>query len=128
MREFLNLDDVLELHTGQIATYGGSDGLRSVARLRSAIAQPKETFGGKYLHGDVFEMAAAYLFHLVPNHPFIDGNKRIGLEAALVFLELNGTTVDAHDEHLVELVPGVAQSQINKPQIAEFFRSHAHAH
>jgi len=125
MLEFLTLDDVLELHTGQIATYGGSDGLRSAELLQSAIAQPEATFGGKYLHGDVFEIAAAYLFHLVQNHPFIDGNKRIGLEAALVFLVLNGTTVDAHDERLVELVLGVAQSQIGKPQVSEFFRTHA---
>ena len=82
MLEFLTLDDVLELDSGQIATYGGSDGLRSAELLQSAIAQPEATFGGKYLHGDVFEMAAAYLFHLVQNHPFIDSNKRIGLEAA----------------------------------------------
>jgi len=70
-------------------------------------------------------MAAAYLFHLVQNHPFIDGNKRIGLEAALVFLELNGQSIEVDDEQLVELVLGVAQGQIDKTQIAEFFRTHA---
>lgn len=128
MLNFVTLDDVLELHAGQIAAYGGSDGLRSAELLQSAIAQPEATFGGKLLHGDVFEMAAAYLFHLVQNHPFIDGNKRIGLEVALVFLELNGATVDADDERLVRLVLGVAQGQIDKPQIAEFFRCHAHTH
>lgn len=124
MLNFLTLDDVMELHAGQIATYGGGDGLRSAELLQSAIAQPEATFGGQFLHRDDFEMAAAYLFHLVQNHPFIDGNKRIGLEAALVFLEINGTSVNADAEHLVELVLGVAQGQIGKPQIAEFFRSH----
>ena len=125
MPGFITVEDVLELHAGQIATYGGSDGVRSAALLESAIAQPEATFGGQYLHRDVVQMAAAYLFHLVQNHPFIDGNKRIGLEAALVFLELNGYSVEAEDEHLVELVLGVAQGQIDKPRIAEFFHTHA---
>ncbi|MFN8705601.1 MAG: type II toxin-antitoxin system death-on-curing family toxin [Planctomyces sp.] len=89
MPEFLTLEDILELHTGQIRNYGGSEGLRSSELLQSAIAQPRVTFGGQFLHNNIFHMAAAYLFHLVQNHPFVDGNKRIGLEAALVFLELN---------------------------------------
>lgn len=125
MPEFLTLEDVLELHAGQISTYGGSPGLRSLDLLESAIAQPQMMFGGQFLHADLFEMAAAYLFHLVQNHPFVDGNKRIGLEAALVFLELNDTSIEVADEPLTELVLGVAQGQIHKPQIAEFFQTHA---
>jgi death on curing protein len=125
MPEFLTLEDMLELHTGQIRSYGGSEGLRSSELLQSAIAQPGVTFGGQFLHNDIFHMAAAYLFHLVQNHPFIDGNKRIGLEAALVFLELNDQSIEANDEQLVELVLGVARGQIDKPQIAEFLRTHA---
>jgi death-on-curing protein len=125
MPEFLTLEDLIELHAGQIRTYGGSDGLRSSDLLQSAIAQPEATFGGQFLHTDIFLMAAAYLFHLVQNHPFIDGNKRIGLEAALVFLELNGQSIEADDDQLVELVLGIAQGQIDKKQIAEFFRTHA---
>ncbi|MFM8583896.1 MAG: type II toxin-antitoxin system death-on-curing family toxin [Planctomycetaceae bacterium] len=123
MPEFLTWDDVLELHAGQIRAYGGSDGLRSSALLQSAIAQPEATFGGQWLHADIFLMAAAYLFHLVQNHPFVDGNKRIGLEAALVFLELNGQSIEAGDEQLVEIVLGVAQGRVDKTQIAEFFMS-----
>ncbi len=125
MPEFLTLEDVLELHAGQINSYGGSEALRSTDLLQSAIAQPEVTFDGQFLHTDIFHMAAAYLFHLVQNHPFIDGNKRIGLEAALVFLELNGHSIEADDEQLVELVLGVAQGQIDKTQIAQFFRIHA---
>ena len=125
MPEFLTLEDVLELHAGQIRRYGGSEGLRSSDLLQSAIAQPEATFGGQFLHVDIFQMAAAYLFHLVQNHPFIDGNKRIGLEAALVFLELNRHSIEAEDEQLVELVLGVAQGQIVKNEIAEFLRTHA---
>ena len=125
MPEFLTLEDILELHTGQIRNYGGSEGLRSSELLQSAIAQPRVTFGGQFLHNNIFHMAAAYLFHLVQNHPFVDGNKRIGLEAALVFLELNDQSIEANDEQLVELVLGVAQGQIDKAQICEFLRTHA---
>jgi len=100
--EFLTLDDLLKRHLTQI----------------------KAMFGGQYLHGDLFEMAAAYLFHVVQNHPFIDGNKRIGLEAAMVFLDLNGHAVDASIEELVDLTLQTAQGQRTKQQIAEFFRTH----
>jgi len=125
MFEFLTIDDVMELHAGQIAKYGGSDGLRSVELLQSAIAQPQATFSGVFLHTDIFQMAAAYLFHLVQNHPFVDGNKRIGLEATLVFLEMNGYSIETHDAFLIDLILGVANGQIEKPEIAEFFRTHA---
>jgi death on curing protein len=125
MPQFLTLDDVLESHAGQIAQYGGSDGIRDVGLLESALAQPEATFGGKHLHADIFQMAAAYLFHLVKNHPFIDGNKRVGLEAALLFLEINGHVVETTDEALVDLVLQTAQGQATKQQIADFFRARA---
>ena len=124
---FLSLDDVLESHTEQIAAYGGSDGIRDIGLLQSALAQPEAMFGGQFLHVDLFEMAAAYLFHIVLNHPFIDGNKRVGLEAALLFLEVNGISVDTTDELLVELVLRTAQGQSNKQEIAQFFRDHVAA-
>lgn len=122
---FLTLDDVLESHAEQIATYGGSAGIRDIGLLQSAIAQPEAMFGGIYLHADLFEMAAAYLFHITANHPFLDGNKRVGLEAAILFLEINGQSIDTTDEKLVELVLRVAQGESHKPEIAAFFRSHA---
>jgi death-on-curing protein len=122
--QFLTLDDLLESHTEQIAAYGGSEGLRDLGLLESALAQPQATLEGEYLHRDLFEMASAYLFHLVRNHPFIDGNKRVGLEAALVFLEINGITVNATDDDFVELVLQTARGESTKQQIAEFFRSH----
>jgi death-on-curing protein len=125
MPEFLTVGDILESHAQQIKRHGGSDGIRDVGLLESAIAQPECKFGGEYLHADIFEIAAAYLFHLVKNHPLIDGNKRIGLEAALVFLEINGHSIDASDEELVELVLQTVVGKLSKPQIAEFFRTNA---
>jgi len=101
---FLTLDDILESPLNQIDTYGGCHGIRDIGLLECAIAQPEASFGGQYLHADIFEMAAAYLYHLVMNHPFVDGNKRVGLEAALIFLEINNENLNCSDEELVDLV------------------------
>lgn len=121
---FLTLDDIIESHLNQIDTYGGSHGIRDIGLLESAIAQPEASFGGQYLHADIFEMAAAYLYHLVMNHPFVDGNKRVGLEAALIFLEINNENLKASDQELVDLVLKTTAGQVGKREIAEFFRSH----
>jgi death-on-curing protein len=121
---FLTLDDIIESHQNQIDTYGGSHGIRDIGLLESAIAQPEASFGGQYLHADIFEMAAAYLYHLVMNHPFVDGNKRVGLEAALIFLEINNENLKASDQELVDLVLKTTAGQVGKLEIAEFFRSH----
>ena len=121
---FLTLDDIIESHQNQIDTYGGSHGIRDIGLLESAIAQPEARFGGQYLHADIFQMAAAYIYHLVMNHPFVDGNKRVGLEAALIFLEINNENLNASDEELVDLVLKTTAGQIGKREIAEFFRSH----
>jgi len=90
---FLTLAEVVEIHTNQIQLYGGTHGIRDIHLLQSALAQPEASFGGVWLHEDLFEMAAAYAFHLSQNHPFLDGNKRTALAAALLFLELNGISV-----------------------------------
>jgi len=121
---FLTLDDIIESHQNQIDTYGGSHGIRDIGLLESAIAQPEASFGGQYLHADIFEMAAAYLYHLVMNHPFVDGNKRLGLEAALIFLEINNENLNASDQELIDLVLKTTAGQVGKREIAEFFRSH----
>jgi death-on-curing protein len=123
--QFLELDDVIEIHAGQISNYGGSGGVRDLRLLESAVAQAEAGFGGQFLHADVYEMAAAYLFHLVMNHPFIDGNKRVGLEAALVFLEINSIVIDASDDELVELVLKTATGIFSKTEISAFLRSHS---
>jgi death-on-curing protein len=121
---FLSLDDILESHQNQIDTYGGSYGIRDIGLVESAIAQPEASFDGQYLHADIFEMAAAYLYHLVMNHPFVDGNKRVGLEAALIFLEINDARLHASDEELADLVLKTIDGQHRKREIAAFFRSH----
>ena len=118
---FLTLEEVLEIHVDQIKRYGGSSGLRDLGLLQSAIATPQSSFGGQYLHVTLFEMATAYLFHIVQNHPFIDGNKRVGAATALVFLKMNGIDISVTNDALVQLVLDVAQGNTNKTGIAEFF-------
>ena len=120
--EFLSLGEIIEIHSDQIARYGGSSGIRDLGLLESAAAMPQTMYGGKFLHTDLFEMASAYLFHLVQNHTFIDGNKRVGAVAADVFLQLNGLQLTASEDDYEQLVLSVAQGHVGKSTIAEFFR------
>jgi death-on-curing protein len=119
---FLTLDEVLAIHADQIRLYGGASGIRDLPPLSSGIAMPETTFDGEYLHGNEFEMAAAYLFHIARNHPFLDGNKRTALMSALVFLGLNGQRLVAEPDSLYELVDGVATGEVDKSGVAVFFR------
>lgn len=121
--DFLLVEDVLRIHADQVERYGGSPDLRDPGLLASAVETPRAMFGGELLHGDLFDMAAAYLFHIVQNHPFVDGNKRTGVAAALVFLDINGVDVDIGEDALVEHVLAVAQGLAHKPDIAAFLRS-----
>jgi death-on-curing protein len=121
--EFLKLDEVVAINKDQIERYGGSIGVRDWGLLKSAIAMPAATFGGQFLHADLCEMAAAYLYHLVQNHPFIDGNKRVGAVAADVFLTLNGIRLTADEDSYADLVLAVARGETSKSAVAEFFRT-----
>lgn len=119
---FLTLDEVLALHADQIDRYGGETGIRDLGLLSSAVATPAATFDGQLLHSSPFEVAAAYLFHICQNHPFLDGNKRTALAAALAFLWLNDIEVIADPEALVDLVLDLATGTLTKADIAVFLR------
>ncbi len=86
----LDVEIVREIHSEVIARFGGAGGVRDMALLESAVAVPQAIFGGKSPYADREEIAAAYLFYLCRNHPFVDGNKRVALGACIVFLRLNG--------------------------------------
>lgn len=122
MPEFLSVEDVLELHDIQVERYGGAGGLRDRGLLESAVAQPEATFDGKPVHEDIYSMAAAYLYHIVMNHPFVDGNKRTGLLAMLVFLDLNGISIEHSTDELFDLTLSVAEGKLDKPDIASTLR------
>lgn len=119
---FLLLADVLDIHRDEIERYGGEFGLRDQGLLESALAMPAAGIVGQYLHEDVYAMAAAYLFHIVKNHPFVDGNKRTGAMVAFVFLGLNGLALNAKEPAYQELVLSVAEGHSGKDEITEFFR------
>ena len=125
MREplFLTLVEVIEIHNNQIELYGGTKGLRDINLLQSAISQPQASFGGEWLHKDLFEMASAYAYHICANHPFLDGNKRAALASALVFLELNRITIDNPRKKLFQAVMGVAQGNVSKKEFAELLKN-----
>lgn len=117
---FLTLDEVLSLHAEQIRLFGGSSGIRDLGLLQSAVGNVEATFDGAFLHDTLFAMAAAYLYGICRNHPFIDGNKRTAAAAALTFLEMNGVEVDAEEDAFYELVIGVAEGRVSKAAVTVF--------
>jgi death-on-curing protein len=115
---YLTVEQVVALHQRQLDRFGGGAGLRDRGLLESAVAQPQAAFGGAFAHDGLFAMAAAYLFHIVSNHPFVDGNKRAGLLAATTFLHLNGIRVLQDSAALYLLTMSVAESRIDKAAVA----------
>jgi death on curing protein len=122
---FLTLAEVIALHDVQLDRFGGLGGIRDAGLLDSALAMPQAGFGDQYAHGDLFEMAAAYLFHLVQNHPFVDGNKRVGFHAAFVFMQMNGWMLTLSEGAAYDLVIATAEGRGTKADIADAFRTHA---
>ncbi len=118
----LTVEIVLEIHAEAIAQFGGSPGLRDRPLLESAIATPQASFGGQSPYADTIEIAAAYLFHLCGNHPFVDGNKRAALGACLVFLQLNGHTPAADGEDWENLTFAVAAGALSRDEITAKLR------
>jgi death-on-curing protein len=118
----LTVDIVREIHSEAIARFGGSDGVRDLALLESAIGAPQAVFGGQSPYEDLEEVAAAYLFYLCRNHPFIDGNRRAALGACLVFLRLNGIQPPPDGEAWEELTLGVASSLLDRGQTTQRLR------
>jgi len=119
---YLSLEQVLALHKAQVEEYGGAHGLREMGGLESALARPQMTFGGEDLYKDVAEKAGALWHSLVMNHPFIDGNKRIGAMAAEFFLGLNGVDLLATDEQLVEITLATARGEMSAEALAIWIR------
>lgn len=112
----LTVEIVREIHQTAIRDFGGSDGIRENALLESAVAAPQATFGGKSIYASLSEIAAAYLYYLCKNHPFLDGNKRTALGACLVFLRLNGVETKPDGPQWEQLVLDVAASRIDREE------------
>ncbi len=121
---FLSLEEVLEIHRQQIERYGGASGVRDLALLESAIAQPQASFSNEFLHASIPAMAAAYLFHICRNHPFVDGNKRVAANAAITFLLMNDWEPTFTEDALVDVVLAVASFSMKKTGLVQFFEAH----
>jgi death-on-curing protein len=119
----LTVEIVCEIHAAAIARFGGLDGVQETALLESAVATPQASFGGRSPYEDLAEVAAAYLFYLCRNHPFIDGNKRTALGACIVFLRLNGLEPKADGPEWEDLARSVAATAIVRDEATQRLRS-----
>ena len=119
---YLSLEQVLQIHEAQVERFGGSAGLRDPGALESAVARPAMTFGGEDLYLDVPSKTAALMHSLVMNHAFVDGNKRVGITAAELFLRLNEYRLEASNPELEELTLTVAKGELDAEALAIWFR------
>ena len=119
---FLKLSEVLLAHDVQIARFDGMYGVRDEGLLESALAQPEATFSGELLHSTIYEQAAAYLYHIAKNHPFVDGNKRTAFAAIDVFLRMNGYILKLTDAQSYDLVLQVVQGNLGKEDLANYIK------
>jgi death-on-curing protein len=119
---FLTLADIVAIHENQIELYGGDSGVRDYTLLSSAISIVEATFDGNYLQKNIYEMGAAYCFHICQNHPFVDGNKRVALVSALIFFDFNDIKIDDEKEELYEIIMSLAKGKVDKYELADLFR------
>lgn len=117
---WIPLDFILEIHSEQISEHGGADGVRDLGLLESALARPKNAFG--YGVQDVCDLAALYGVGIIQNHPFIDGNKRTGLVALELFLEINGFRLVASDEETLASILSVASGEWNDEVLSSWLK------
>ncbi len=119
---FLSIEDVMRIQERVIARDGGLAGVRDVGLLASAVTMPQQVFGGQYVHEDLAAMAAAYLFHLAKNHAFLDGNKRVALASAIMFVRANGVRETVWEDAATEVTLAVASGDMTKDQLTAWFR------
>lgn len=122
MIRYLSVTQVLDLHRVQLTRYGGATGIRDRGALESALARPAMTFGGEDLYPDLASKAAALMHSLTLNHPFVDGNKRVAADAAIVFVELNAHGFLATPDELVDITLAVAEGKVEAEALAIWFR------
>lgn len=122
--KILKKRQILLLHSVLIAESGGSDGVRDEVLLDSAVNTPFQTFSGQDLYPTVLEKAVRLGFGLIRNHPFIDGNKRIGTHAMLVFLNLNSITLSYEDDELISTILSVASGEMDADGLLKWIQQH----
>ena len=122
---YLNINQVLAIHSEVIKQTGGSGGTRDLGLLDSAVARPQATFGGEDLYPDIFSKAARLGHSLIRNHPFVDGNKRTGYVSMRLFLNINGYDIKAHEDEKYKFVIEIAEKERDEKSIAEWLKKHS---
>lgn len=120
----LTKNQILILHKDLIKIFGGLDGIRDENLLESAIFAPFQTFGGQDLYPSIIEKAARLCYGIVKNHPFVDGNKRVGTHAMLTFLAMNSFEVNYIDEDLIDIILRVADNSIGYNELLNWLENH----
>lgn len=120
--KFLTVEQVITIHETIIVEKGGLNGIRDIGLLMSALEMPKSAMFGEFLHSTIYDKAAAYLYHIVCNHPFMDGNKRTGMTSALIFLDMNEIDLNLNQTDLEELVVRTSEGKVGKSEISKFFK------
>lgn len=123
MTDYLEIEQVLELHGALIERFGGSHGVRDSGALESALAQPRMTFGGQELYPELADKAAALGFSLIKNHPFVDGNKRIGHAAMVAFLRLNGCKLLGDIAEHERIILALAAGELRREEFTAWLNS-----
>lgn len=121
---FFEFEQVTRIHSSLIAKTGGLDGIRDKNLLDSALKVPFQTFDGKDLYPDILDKATQLCFSLINNHPFSDGNKRIGIHLTLLFLKINNVQLNYVQQELIDLGVGIASSRLQKNDIRKWFENH----
>ncbi|MBO5117784.1 MAG: type II toxin-antitoxin system death-on-curing family toxin [Treponema sp.] len=121
---FFEFEQVTRIHSSLIAKTGGLEGIRDKNLLDSALKVPFQTFDGKDLYPDIFDKATQLCFSLINNHPFSDGNKRIGIHLTLLFLKINNVQLNYVQQELIDLGFGIASSKLQKNDIRKWFENH----
>jgi death-on-curing protein len=120
---YLTLPEILDLHRRVIEQSGGGDGVRDLGGVESAVAQPQMTFGGDELYPTIESKATALCFSLVMNHPFVDGNKRIGHAAMETFLVMNGFEIAAAVDDAEKIILTLAAGELTREELLEWVTS-----
>jgi len=119
---YISVEQIEEIHAAQIRAYGGSSGVRDPGALEAAAARPTATFGGEDLYPDTCAKAAALMHSLVVNHPFVDGNKRVGAHAAVLFLEVNGLVAAFSAKELADVTLATARGELDAERLGIWLR------
>lgn len=122
---FITLEMVLAIHESMIIEYGGSEGIRDLPLLTSALARPQSSFDGSDLYPTIFDKAAALFHSLLFNHAFVDGNKRTAVTTTARFLWMNGFDLSATDKELVEFPLAMEKERMDLEEIASWLEKHA---